>query len=208
MIKAIIFDFGNVIGFFDHRMSMERLARHTPFSADALLRFIYGTELDYAYETGQISSEEFLRRVRDGCQLRCSDEDLGNIYSDIFWPNEDVCRLVPRLKPHHKLLVGSNTTELHTQKFLRQFADVLSHFDAVVTSWEIRARKPQREFFHHCQRLAGCEAQECVFIDDIPVNVAGAQACGWHGLVYSRGDNLEQRLAELGVQVNGFGAST
>ena len=29
MIKTVVFDFGNVIGFFDHRIASNRLAEHT-----------------------------------------------------------------------------------------------------------------------------------------------------------------------------------
>jgi putative hydrolase of the HAD superfamily len=201
MITAIVFDFGNVLGFFDYRIATERLARHSHLSADDIRRFIYGGELEDAYESGRISSADFLRRVRDGCGLTCPDEALTQAYADMFWPNEEVCALVPRLKPHYKLLLGSNTTELHSRHFLRQFADTMRHFDALVLSHEVGARKPRPEFFRHAQRLADCAPQECLFIDDLPGNVAGARALGWQGIVYSPGTDLPVKLAELGVRL-------
>jgi putative hydrolase of the HAD superfamily len=199
MIQTIVFDFGNVIGFFDYGLTAERLARHSHLSADDIRRFIYGGELEDAYESGRITSAEFLRRVRTGCGLTCPDEVLTPTFADMFWPNEPVCALVPRLRPRYKLLLGSNTNELHARHFLRQFADTMRHFDGLVLSHEVGARKPRPEFFRYAQRLADCAPEECLFIDDLPANVAGARALGWQGLVYSPGADLPAELAKAGV---------
>ena len=99
MIETIVFDFGNVIGFFDYGRTVERLVRHTHLSPDAIRAAIYGGELEDAYESGRIGSAEFLRRVRAGCGLTCDDDALTAAYVEMFWPNEVVCALVPRLKP-------------------------------------------------------------------------------------------------------------
>jgi putative hydrolase of the HAD superfamily len=201
MIQTIVFDFGNVLGFFDYGLTTERLIPHSRLSADDIRRFIYGGELEDAYESGRISSAEFLRRVRDGCGLTCPDEVLIPAFADMFWPNEAVCALVPRLRPRYRVLLGSNTNELHARHFLQQFADTMRHFDGLVLSHEVGARKPRPEFFRHAQRLAGCAAEECLFIDDLPANVAGARALGWQGIVYSRGTDLPTQLAKAGVSL-------
>ncbi len=74
------------------------------------------------------------------------------------------------------MLLGSNTNEVHAQQFRRQFAEVLSHFDALVLSYEIGQRKPNAGFYAHCQELAQAAPHEIVFIDDLPANIAGARA--------------------------------
>ena len=121
--------------------------------------------------------------------------------ADIFRPNPDVCALLPVLKPHYRLLLGSNTNELHAVQFRRQFADVLRRFDHLVLSFEVGVRKPRAGIFENCQRLAGCPPQECLFIDDLPANVEGARACGWHGIVYTGIEDLRARMAALGIKV-------
>jgi putative hydrolase of the HAD superfamily len=201
MIKTIVFDFGNVIGFFDYGITTDRLARHSRLSSDDIRRFIYGGELEDDYESGRIPSADFLRRVREGCGLTCPDDALALAFADMFWPNEAVCALVPRLKPRYRLLMGSNTNELHSRHFLRQFADTVRHLDGLVLSHEVGARKPRPEFFRHAERLAGCAAAECLFIDDLPANVAGARALGWQGIVYSRDTDLAAELAKHGVRL-------
>ncbi len=199
MISTIVFDFGNVIGFFDYRLTTDRLARHCDLSADVIQQRIYGGELEDAYESGRITSVEFLRTVRKECGLRCTDEELQAAYEDMFFPNAPVCALIPALKPHYKLLLGSNTTELHSRHFRKQFAETFRPFDGLVLSHEVGARKPRAEFFLYAQRLAGSKPDECLFIDDLAVNVEGARAVGWQGIVYQKGDDLGRAMREQGV---------
>jgi glucose-1-phosphatase len=199
-VKTLVFDFGNVIGFFDHWIVTNRLAPHAGIPADAIHAHLWDSQLEDDYEAGRISTADFLQKVRDVCQLRCSIEELAAAYEDIFWPNPDVIALLPRLKPRYRLLLASNTNELHARKFLKQFAEPLTIFDALVLSHEAGARKPRPAFFEYCQRLAGCAPQECLFIDDLPANVAGAVACGWHGIVYRSIEDLRRQLSEHGVE--------
>jgi putative hydrolase of the HAD superfamily len=196
-MKAIVFDFGNVLGFFDYRRTTTALAPHSDLPVEELHRALYGGPLEHDYDAGRLSTAAFLAQAREAGRLRCSEEVLAAAWADIFWPNEEVLALLPHLKPHVRLLLGSNTNELHSRHFRRQFADALRHFDALVLSHEVGARKPEAAFFQHCQRLAGCAAAECLFIDDLAANVAGAQACGWQGLVYRDPAELRRQLAAL-----------
>jgi putative hydrolase of the HAD superfamily len=203
MMKAIVFDFGNVLGFFDHDITLRKLAEHTDLSIDQMRELFYAAHLEEAFEAGQLSSETFLQELHRLGKLRCTPEFTAEAWGDIFSPNKPVCALVPRFKPKYKLLLGSNTNALHARKFVPQFADVLAHFNALVLSHEIGVRKPKRGFFEHCQRLAGCAAEECVFIDDLPSNVAGARELGWHGIVFTGVADLQRQLSALGVSVPG-----
>jgi putative hydrolase of the HAD superfamily len=203
MIEAIVFDFGRVIAYFDHGRTLARLAPLTDMPAQEMFTTIYCGELEDAFESGRISEAEFLRRFRELCRLRCDDAFLAAAVADIFWPNEPLCALVPRLKPRYRLVLGSNTNPIHARHFVPQFADTLRHFDGLVLSHEVGVRKPRPGFFKHCLRYAGCPPERCVFIDDLPANVAGAVACGWQGIVYTSFDALCSELRKLGVPLDG-----
>ena len=73
-IKTLVFDFGNVIGFFDHRLTTNRLATHTELPADILHASLFGGALEEDYETGRLSTAEFVCRARDLCRFTCADE--------------------------------------------------------------------------------------------------------------------------------------
>lgn len=198
-MKTIIFDFGNVVGFFDHHRALARLQPFSPLTPQEMYALVYAGTLEDRIERGQLTPPVFLRTVHQLWQLRCDVEFLAHAVADIFTPNPEVCELIPRLRGQYRILLGSNTNAIHARQFLKQFAGVLSHFDALVLSHEIGTRKPDADFFHHCLRLARARASECVFIDDMPANIEGARAAGLHGLHYRPGENLADRLAALGI---------
>jgi FMN phosphatase YigB (HAD superfamily) len=199
MIETIAFDFGRVLGFFDHGRTLAKLVAHTDMSAREIYEEIYCGDLEDEFESGRISDVEFLRRFRARCRLKCDEDYLAAAVADIFWPNEPLCALIPRLKQRYRLVLGSNTNAIHARRFVPQFAGILSHFDALVLSHEIGVRKPRPEFFQHIVKVSGSPASRCVFIDDLPANVEGARASGLHGIVYTEMEPLCLALRQLGV---------
>ncbi|HEY7329824.1 MAG TPA: HAD family phosphatase [Gemmataceae bacterium] len=200
-IKTIVFDFGNVLGFFSHRKAAEQLAQFSPLSADDILdRYLLDRELEDEFESGRMRLPEFRARVRQGCHVTCSDAELDWAIADMFTPNDDVCSLVPALKPRYRLVLLSNTNELHALHFRRQFADTLAHFDSLVLSHEVGLRKPCPDIYAHCHSIAGSTPRQCLFIDDLQANVEAARACGWKGIVYHRGLDLCRELRQLGIE--------
>jgi HAD superfamily hydrolase (TIGR01549 family) len=197
-MKTIFFDFGNVIGFFSHRVVSERLAALAGIPVDQVHGQLWHNQLEDDYESGRISTRTVLEHVRSRCrQLRCSDQELSAAFADMFWPNPEVCALVPRLKPRYRLVLASNTNELHSKQFRRQFADVLAHFDHLVLSHEVGTRKPEMDFYRHCQQHAHAQPHECLFIDDMPANIAAARAHGWHAILYQPNDDLHGQLSRI-----------
>lgn len=199
MIRTIYFDFGNVVGFFDHGLAVEQFVQHTDLPRDQLEDLLYSGELADSFERGEISLEVFVAAALEVGRLRCSPRQFLAAYQDIFTPNPAVCDLIPRLAGRVRLCLASNTNTAHALRFRQQFADVLAHFDALVLSHEIGARKPTADFFARAQAFAQAPPSECLFIDDLPANVAAAQAHGWHALVYSQTVDLPATLARFGI---------
>ncbi len=200
-MHTLLFDFGNVIGYFDHRLAIRQFVRHCDLDEGACFAAVYDTELEDAFEAGRVRGEEFVRRSCEAIRFRGTPDQFRAAFLDIFRPNPDVCRLIPRLAERYRLVLASNTNELHSAHFREQFADVLRHFAALGLSHEAGARKPHRRFFEHCQRLADCPPEECLFIDDLPANVEGARAFGWHAVQYTTYPDLLQQLRKHGIAV-------
>lgn len=201
MLKAVVFDFGNVVGFFDHHKTLARLTPYTSWSPQRIYDEIYDGPLEDDLEAGRIGVEEFLRIFIERCELRCDADVLLAACGDIFTPNAAVCDLIPRLRDKCRVVLGSNTNPLHAAQFQKQFADVLAHFHHQVLSYAIGFRKPKAEFFRECVRRAECEPGECLFVDDLAVNIAGAKATGMRGLVYHPGIDLIHELGRYGIQI-------
>ena len=200
-ITTLVFDFGNVIGFFDHWIAIRQLASLMDLSAETIRERLFTAELEDGYESGRLSTPDVLRRVRQLCGFRGSDAEIESAFADMFWPNEEVCRLVPALKPRYQLFLLSNTNDMHCRWFRRQFAETLAHFDALFFSHEIGICKPHQAIYEHCLRRMKCRPAECVFIDDLPANIAAARTCGWHGIVYTDFPALSRELSRFDVTV-------
>ncbi len=200
-MQALIFDFGNVVGFFDHDKTLRRLEPYTDMSAAEMFEAVYQNHLEDDFESGRIGDDDFLSLFRELCRLRCDQAFLRAAVSDIFAPNPEICSLIPRLKSRYRLLLGSNTNAIHSRHFRSQFEDVLSSFHAVVLSHEIGIRKPKTGFFQHCQQLAGCPADQCLFIDDLHVNIEGARAAGLQGIVYRPGQDFARQFREFDILI-------
>jgi glucose-1-phosphatase len=201
-MKTIIFDFGNVIGFFDHYRTLEKLRPYTTLSAREMYSTLYDGPLEDQVERGEITPAVFLEQVRQLWRLQCDAEFLAQVAADIFTPNPEVCDLIPQLATRYRIVLGSNTNTIHSDKYRAQFADVLGHFSALVLSHKIGVRKPNAAFFEHCHSLAEAAPAECVFVDDLPANIAAAGSYGFHGVVYKPGEDLVGQLRALGVVVS------
>jgi putative hydrolase of the HAD superfamily len=201
-ISTIVFDFGNVVATFSHRRAAAQLAAFGTVSAASIEAYLFGGKLEEDFESGRISGDALISMVRETFHLRCSDEQFTQAFVDMFSANDEVCDLVPRLKPRYRLVLLSNTNELHARHFLEKFRRQLVPFDAIVLSHQVGIRKPDARIYEYCRQKAGSPpASECLFIDDLPANVEGVRACGWQGIVYRPGDDLARKLADLGVKV-------
>jgi putative hydrolase of the HAD superfamily len=203
MIRTILFDFGNVVAFFDHDRAIRRLLAHTDRTAEQLWQLVYQDNLAYRYECGEVTTDELFAVARDRGGLRCSRAEFVDAFCDIFWPNPPMADLIPRLKAHgYRLVLASNTNAAHYERYREQFQDLLSHFDAIAVSHEAGARKPHPRFFEYAHKLAGCAKDECLFVDDLEANVIAAREFGWQAIHFTRFDDLVPALRAGGILVD------
>jgi putative hydrolase of the HAD superfamily len=200
-MHTLFFDFGNVIGYFDHRIAVRQFVRQCDLDEAECFAAIYDTSLEDDFEAGRVGGEEFVRRACAAIAYRGTPDQFRTAFRDIFRPNPAICALIPRLARRYRLVLASNTNELHAAYFRETFADVLRHFSALGLSHEAGARKPHRRFFEHCQTLAGCPPEECLFIDDLAANVEGARAFGWHALQYADHSEFLAQLSRFGIDI-------
>lgn len=206
---ALIFDFGNVVAFFDHSRACESFGRRVGLTGPAFLDRLRERgfiPLLQSYERGAISSEMFSRSVAALAELEIPHDEFAAAWSDIFWLNEPVATLLRTLKAQgYTLVLGSNTNDLHASQFRAQFADTLAVLDAIVLSHEVGHIKPSSEFYLACAEAAGAAPADCVFIDDLAENVEGARAAGLQAVQFGDVPSLLSDLSGLGVQ---FGSQT
>jgi glucose-1-phosphatase len=202
---VLIFDFGNVVAYFDYLRFFDRLASRVGRSGDAVRAQLLEqgfNRLHARFESGLMTPREFAESVAAGLELSLPLEEFVRDWEDIFWLNEPVSRLIAAIDTDgYTLILGSNTNEVHATYFRRRFAATLDRFDAYVLSYEVGCLKPDRRFYEACVKAAGAPAGSCVFIDDMAENVAGARAAGLQSLQFVETAGLVAGLREVGVEV-------
>lgn len=175
MRQPLIFDFGNVVGFFDYLRACERFAIPLRMSGSSFRELLVDRgfpRLLAEFESGNIQPEDFAAQLMELSGVRMPYADFVRAWEDIFWSNESVARLIGSLKSSgYPLYLGSNTNLLHFTHYRRQFAATLDLFDGFIVSYEVGHLKPAREFFDACVKAAGVPAASCIFIDDVAENV-------------------------------------
>lgn len=199
-IRGILFDFGNVICRIDHHrlvMELSSLSGRTP--EEVYQRVEEGAALSREYELGLLSSEEFLDRTSVLLGHRFEKAAFIRAFNAFFTPIDSTILLIRHLKPRYLLGLVSNTNAWHAEYTIRR-CDAYPLFDAVSLSCEARAFKPDPRLLEDALRKLGLNANECVFIDDLPMNVESARLMGMHGIVYTDHASLKESLKELGIE--------
>ena len=203
-MNTVIFDFGNVVAFFDHWQACRQLAAlaDNPVSDTVVFEELFSTSLESDFDCGKISSREFIDRLKNLFSLKASDNAIINAWCNIFRPNEEVLSILPDLKKiNMKLLLASNTNELHFQWIIKQFATPLACFDDFILSYEIGCRKPAMPFFEKCVETARVAPRECIYVDDRADFVSVATALRMSGIVYQPDIRLADTLRDLGIEL-------
>jgi len=184
--RVIVFDFGNVIAHFDPRRAAENLAVFSPLDGETILARVFGSALEFALDSGQISPATFRDELREVIEAtHGTDAELDFAFSDMFTRNDAICDVLPALVERgFRLLLLSNTNAPHAERFAQQFAGDLARFEHLVLSHEVGARKPDQRIYDACQARAGCSPEEILFVDDRADNIVAAQTRGWNVVHY------------------------
>jgi glucose-1-phosphatase len=187
---CVLCDFGNVLAFFDHSKAARQLAAlaRPRIEAQRVFDRVFSTPLEERYDSGQMSTADFIGSLRAELGLQATDEEIARAWNDIYAPNEAMFEVMAALESTGvRLLLASNTNELHHGWFRPLFAKTLDLFDEEVLSFRVGCRKPDRRFYDACLDAAGVPMSECLYIDDREDLLAAADAIGIRGFRYRPG---------------------
>lgn len=196
-IKCIIFDFGKVIGDFDHMVACGKLAFYSKLTAEEIYSKIFNSGLEKRYNEG-LSWEYFYREVKRaiGANDKLTNQLFAEIWGDIFSDISGMEEVLSKIKPEIKKMILSNTNPVHWEYVSRLKA--IRHFfgknEQLVLSFHIGASKPDKKIFLAGIKQSGCQSEEIVYIDDIPEYVEAFKVLGVHGVVYNCQANPPEAL--------------
>ncbi len=192
--SIIVFDLGNVLIPFEHNKWIERLNKVEQGLGEKYYRlYMENYNVHRSYEAGQMSDEEFINRNLKWIDYKITSNDFCEIFSNIFTVNTNVVKLLPKLKENYKLVLLSNTNNIH-KKYGWEKYQFLKNFDKLILSHEIGTVKPEKKIYKAVELYTREPGEKHIFIDDIKEYVEAAKQLGWDGIQFTDYENLLQEF--------------
>ena len=199
MIKTVLFDLGNTIVPFDFKRAYGRLQPLCNYDVTEIPKRLRATDLIFRFETGRITSREFVREFSSTLQLGVDYDEFCSIWTSVFLTETLVQEpLLEALARRHRLMILSNTNPIHFEMIQANYP-LLRHFHHCVLSYQVGAAKPSPEIFTEAIALARCNPAECFFTDDLAVNVDAAREHGIDAVLFKSAAQLEGELQARGL---------
>ncbi len=189
-IEGVIWDMGGILHPTPFELLADIEAAHgLPIGTLPRGPFEPGGDPEYeAVRRGELEEPEYYRRFA----RRLGEAGLAiDLRSTIDWSGRDrpeVVAAMRRLGRRYRQAILTNDAShwlgpnWHADWWLR---DV---FAAIVDSAEVGVRKPAAPIYLRSAEALGLAPEACLFVDDLPVNVAGAEAVGMEGFWFDVAD--------------------
>lgn len=144
-------------------------------------------------ETNQLSADEFGRFLAPLLGVTEADGLMGRLFAGIG-PDLEMIEAVRAARSagiRTGLISNSVGTDIYDQAVLDEL------FDAVVISGEVGLHKPQPEIFRLGAERVDLPPEQCVFVDDLRENCAGAEGVGMTAVLHRGPDRTLPELERL-----------
>ncbi|WP_028065558.1 HAD family hydrolase [Solirubrobacter soli] len=209
MIKAVISDFGGVVTlplFEGFKRAHEELG--VPIEALGVAMKLTAARNPepplWTLERGQMTEADFLAGLEAALTevtgTAVTLDGYGALLMGKLEPNEPLLARYRELREAgvRLAILTNNVREWHD--IWRTAFDIDALFELVVDSAFEGTRKPEPRIYELTLSRLGLAPPDCVFIDDVEVNVTAANELGLHGIHFR---DTDQVLAELDAALDG-----
>jgi len=197
-IKAVVFDYGNVLIEWNPRYVYQRYFPDDPEGMEDFLKEINFMDWNTLQDKGRSFAEgvaEFSRQFPQHVYLiQAYHEHWIDSIGEIYWSTVDI---MYALKQKGYTLYGLSNWSAETFPHIRDKYNFFELFDDMVISGEVGHVKPQPEIFNILLQKIGKPAQECLFIDDSLPNIQQANTMGFKTIHFTSPEQLKQELIEM-----------
>jgi putative hydrolase of the HAD superfamily len=143
---------------------------------------------------------ELVVRYRLTADAAAAMQTVGAFYHTSFCAEPDAAAAVHALRRAGlRLAVLTNFELPSVDRTLAHVGIDPAQFDVLLSSAAIGVSKPEVRAYHAAADALGLPPAACLFVDDHPANVAGANAAGMRGVLLDRfGEHAGMRLETVG----------
>jgi putative hydrolase of the HAD superfamily len=202
VIKALICDFGGVLtsplaeGFHAYEEESGVTTEQLGLAMAAAMEQ-HGENPLFALERGEISEEEFGRRLAAHLEPGFDLARLRELYFERLRPNRPMIDYVGELRSRGmRTALCTNNVREWEPLWRAKLPELDEVFEVVVDSGFVGTRKPEGRIYElTLERLGGgLQFEDCVFVDDLEHNCDAARELGMSAV---RFENASQAIAEL-----------
>jgi epoxide hydrolase-like predicted phosphatase len=194
MIKNLVFDLGNVLisfrpsEFFDKKNFPETIK-------SKILPDIFASREWLMLDNGDINTAQAIDRIAAKSSLQKEEiAHIFNLRTEMMFPLDSNVRLLPELKKLGYRLYFLSNFPLDIFEEIKTGYFFFTYFDGGVISSEVKFSKPDKRIYEILLEKYGLIPSECLFIDDIEINVSSAEATGMKGFVTYGSDDISNEL--------------
>lgn len=199
-IKAILFDFGNVLLEWNPRYVYRRYFPDDDEAMESFLREVNFMEWNAQQDKGRTFAEGVAILAQQFPQYSDLIQAYHDHWSDSIGEHLDgTVKILKRLKGAGYPLYGLSNWSAETFPIARRKYDFFELLDDIIISGEVGSIKPEPEIFEIALRRIGKPAGECLFIDDSLANIEQARKMGFVTIHFQSSEQLEQKLQKLGL---------
>ena len=178
MIDTIIFDFGDIFINLDKQATIDGLKKLGLSEWNEEL-----DQLNFSFEKGQISKEDFLLGFQKQIPNASIDEILEAWNAVLLDFPLYRLEFLQKLSTKYRLFLLSNTDSIHIHTFEKEhgtsfYSDFYQCFEKVYFSFEMEMRKPDPEIYSYILNQHGLIPKHTLFVDDKKENTDSALALG------------------------------
>lgn len=153
----------------------------------------------FELETGRMTEADFLSELATALEPELGHVPEMHRFSEIYFealqPNEPMIELMREIKRSGRRMALLTNNVREWEPLWRSMLPVDEIFEFVVDSGFVGMRKPDPPIYElTVARLSGVSTEECLFVDDVLVNIETARAMGMHAVHFQ--DN-EQAIGEV-----------
>ena len=198
-IKAILFDLGKVLLFFNFDPAFKKLAKHAGVNTKDIEDYFIRSGIEVLYDGGKITSHQFYTSIKKALGLRMSFVEFKKIWNHIFKTNPRMIRLLRAVSKEYRTVLVSNTNAMHYEHVRKKYR-FMDCFDKHILSYKERSRKPDDKIYSVAAKACQAKPHEIFYIDDRSDLTGAAQEIGFHVFTYRKNhDQLLETMQRMGI---------
>ena len=205
MFKAVIFDLGAVLVTYEWLLIYAKIAKEINSTPEKVKKIIH--PLFSKWCANEINEEGFWKNLE-----KQTERELSNDFTKDFWAKQhqegskeikgtwEIAKALKKRGIRLALLSNIPSSHVFINEEMGRFKKLRDvGLEAFIYSCEVGCEKPCSQIYEVTLKKLRLLAECCVFVDDKPKNIEGAEKLGIKGILFRSPEQLREDLIKLSL---------